>query len=125
MKKVKFQSTPNPSFSTPVDQLLPNTEGRKNFLRKVENFKCENCGEEVVGNGYTDHCPKCLWGKHVDEEIPGDRASECRGLMKPIEVAYLSGKFKIHYRCSKCRHEFWVWAAEGDNKDLLMELVRG
>lgn len=115
MKNNKYQSSPNPSF---------NTEGRKNFLRKKENFKCENCGEEVKGNGYTDHCPKCLWGKHVDEEIPGDRASECRALMKPIEISYLSGKFKIRYRCSKCRHEFWVWAAEEDNREELMELMR-
>lgn len=96
----------------------------KNFIRKKEDFKCENCGYEVVGNGYTDHCPRCLWGKHVDEEIPGDRASDCKALMKPIEVSYLSGKFKIHYKCTGCRHDFWVWAAQEDDREELMELMR-
>lgn len=95
----------------------------KNFKKVKENFVCGNCGFEVTGDGYTDHCPKCLWGKHVDEEIPGDRASECKSLMKPVETIYLGGIFKIHYRCSKCRHEFWVREGEGDDRNLLMELM--
>lgn len=95
----------------------------KNFIRKKENFRCENCGFEVAGDGYTDHCPKCLFGKHVDEEIPGDRASECGGLMKPIESAYVSGQFKIYYKCTKCRHSFWVREGKGDDRGLLMELA--
>lgn len=102
---------------------LPLTGEAKNFKRKIEDFECGNCGEKVKGDGYTDHCPKCLWGKHVDREIPGDRASECRGLMKPTEVAYLSGKFKIHYKCTKCRHEFWVRNSENDDRGLLVELA--
>lgn len=95
----------------------------KNFIKRKENFVCENCGEKVVGDGYTDHCPRCLWGKHVDRDVPGDRMSDCGGLMKPIETNYLAGKFKIHYKCSRCRHTFWVKAVEVDNKELLMELM--
>ncbi|HBP51590.1 TPA: hypothetical protein DD455_04650 [Candidatus Shapirobacteria bacterium] len=95
----------------------------RNFIKKKENFKCENCGFEVSGDGYTDHCPKCLWGKHVDEEIPGDRASECGGLMKAVESTYVSGRYKIHYRCGICRHEFWVREGEDDDRTLLMELM--
>ena len=55
------------------------------FNRKKENFVCENCGEKVEGNGYTNHCPNCLWSKHVDIN-PGDRAETCHGLLKPIAV---------------------------------------
>lgn len=95
----------------------------KNFIKKKEDFGCGNCGEKVCGDGYTDHCPKCLWGKHVDEEIPGDRASECRALMKPIETNYQGGKFKIHYKCTGCSHEFWVRENEGDNRELLIGLM--
>lgn len=95
----------------------------KNFIRKKENFECENCGEKVVGDGYTDHCPKCLWGKHVDKEVPGDRASECRGLMEPIRVLYEKGNYKILFRCTKCSHEFKVRCGENDDKEKLMELV--
>jgi len=94
----------------------------------VEDFICEVCGEKVVGNGTTDHCPNCLWGKHVDELIPGDRASKGRGLMRPEAAEYRNDSFRIFYKCEKCNHEFWVKAAEdnrgkNDNRELLLELV--
>jgi ribosomal protein L37AE/L43A len=96
----------------------------KNFIRKKENFKCEKCGFGVAGNGYTDHCPKCLWGKHVDREIPGDRESDCRGLMEPVRVLYEKGEYKIIYKCTKCNHEFRVRAGEGDDQEELLKLVK-
>lgn len=95
----------------------------KNFIRVKQDFVCENCGEEVVGDGYTDHCPKCLWGKHVDEEIPGDRASGCKGLMEPVRVEYEKGNYRVYHKCTKCRHEFRVWAAEGDEREALLGLL--
>ena len=95
----------------------------KNFIRKKEDFVCGNCGQTVVGNGYTDHCPKCLWGKHVDEEIPGDRASDCGGLMEPIGVEYKAGEFRLHHKCTKCRHDFWVKTVETDDRELLIKLA--
>ena len=95
----------------------------RNFKRVKEDFVCGNCGEKVTGDGYTDHCPKCLWGKHVDEEIPGDRASECKGLMEPILAEFKNLKFKIKYKCTKCRHEFWVREGKGDNRELLVQMV--
>jgi hypothetical protein len=115
MKNFKLKSFPDPSLSK---------EGRKNFMRKVEDFKCEQCGFEVVGDGYTDHCPVCLWGKHVDFEIPGDRLSDCKGLMKPVraEVKISDVRFQIKYKCTKCRHEFWVRQGQCDDRDKLMEL---
>jgi rubrerythrin len=94
----------------------------KNFIKKKEDFMCGNCGYRVVGDGYTDHCPKCLWGKHVDEEIPGDRASECKGLMEPIRAVYQKDKFRIVYKCQKCRHEFEVREGKGDSRDKLVEM---
>jgi len=53
------------------------------FKKRKEDFFCENCGENVSGDGFTNHCPKCLWSKHVDV-FPGDRKGSCNGLMKPI-----------------------------------------
>ena len=55
----------------------------KKFQRTIEDFTCEQCNFAVKGNGYTNHCPKCLWSKHVDVN-PGDRAATCGGLMEPI-----------------------------------------
>ena len=75
-----------------------------NFKKNTEDFFCDKCGFEVVGDGYTNHCPKCLWSKHVDVR-PGDRAEECRGLMEPIDVIFDRGQYSLVHRCKKCGYE--------------------
>lgn len=97
----------------------------KNFIRVKQDFVCGNCGENVIGNGYTDHCPKCLWGKHVDEEIPGDRISDCGGLMEPqsSQFSISNLQFTIKYKCTKCRHVFNVRQGKDDDRELLMGLI--
>jgi len=78
--------------------------------RKIENtgFDCANCGANVLplNNGsYRNHCPFCLYSIHVDN-VPGDRASECLGLLKPIGVRNHSKKgWQIIHRCLKCKME--------------------
>jgi len=94
----------------------------KRFQKKVENFICEHCGVFVKGTGYTDHCPKCLWSKHVDIN-PGDRKSECSGMMEPIGVEVESGKYIIHYRCEKCGYQYRVKSAPGDNLNKIVKLA--
>lgn len=71
------------------------------FIRTKEDFICEHCGVEVKGNGYTNHCPKCLWAKHVDVE-PGDRAEKCGGMMEPIGVEMIGGDFTVTHACTAC-----------------------
>ena len=73
----------------------------KKFSRKTEDFVCQNCGTEVQGNGYTNHCPKCLYSKHVDIN-PGDRAADCGGLMEPIDLELKEGQYIIIQRCREC-----------------------
>lgn len=78
--------------------------------RKEENtgFICKNCGKQVLpltDGSYRNHCPFCLCSLHVDE-LPGDRASQCGGLMQPIAIIYNSKKgFQIVHRCSNCGFE--------------------
>jgi hypothetical protein len=55
----------------------------------------------VVGNGYTNHCPRCLWSQHVDVH-PGDRASPCRAPMRPIGVDYARDEFVVVHQCARC-----------------------
>lgn len=95
----------------------------RNFIRKRENFVCEKCGTKVAGDGYTDHCPECLWGRHVDEKIPGDRRSECGGLMRPVKTVYEKGKFRIFYKCENCGHEFEVREGKADDRGKLLKLA--
>lgn len=71
------------------------------FVKNVEDFVCGHCGARVQGTGYTNHCPKCLWSKHVDIE-PGDRREECGGMMEPIALEGTTPKYRIVHKCEKC-----------------------
>lgn len=95
----------------------------KKFKRTIENFVCENCGKEVIGNGYTNHCPNCLYSKHVDIN-PGDRMSTCGGLMKPIEIQQKNGEFIILHRCEKCGFERKNKVVDGDNFDEIIKIMK-
>jgi rubrerythrin len=73
----------------------------KLFQRRKENFVCGNCGFKVIGTGYTNHCPKCLYSKHVDVN-PGDRMEACQGLMQPLSIEQNHGEYMIIHKCVKC-----------------------
>ncbi len=93
----------------------------KRFQKRKEDFVCANCGAFVIGNGYTDHCPNCLYSKHVDIN-PGDRRANCGGLMEPIGLEVKNGAYRIKYRCLKCGYRHWVKAAANDNRQALIKL---
>jgi RNHCP domain len=73
----------------------------RKFQRTVENFVCEHCGRAVIGDGYTNHCPDCLYSKHVDI-APGDRAADCGGLMRPIGSELKGGAYFVLQECGRC-----------------------
>ena len=95
----------------------------KNFTMKDEKFICENCNKEVNPLGYTarDHCPYCLYSKHVDIN-PGDRANTCKGLLKPIGIEKFKDTYKIIYKCESCNQLHRNIMAKDDNMDLIIEL---
>ncbi|MBI5457194.1 RNHCP domain-containing protein [Candidatus Kaiserbacteria bacterium] len=84
------------------------------FKRTVEDFTCEHCGTYVKGDGYTNHCPKCLWSKHLDVE-PGDRAAVCGGMMEPIALEGTTPKYRIIQRCLRCKVERPIGISKGDD----------
>ncbi|MDR2902821.1 MAG: RNHCP domain-containing protein [Lactobacillales bacterium] len=93
----------------------------KKFKRTIENFVCAVCGREVVGDGYTNHCPHCLHSKHVDIN-PGDRASPCHGIMKPIGLEIKNGDYYIIQRCQKCGHTRPNKRSEKDSFETLLKI---
>jgi len=93
------------------------------FQKRVEDFVCENCGVKVVGNGYTNHCPRCLFSKHVDIN-PGDRVARCGGMMEPMRVESRSGEFIIIHRCQKCGYEKPNRADKDDDLDAYFDHLR-
>lgn len=93
----------------------------KRFSRTIEDFTCANCGAAVKGGGYTNHCPRCLWSRDVDVN-PGDRKSECKGMMRPVSATQKSGEWIIVHRCEKCGKERRQRAAKDDDTDKLIKL---
>jgi ribosomal protein L37E len=95
----------------------------KKFQRRRENFVCERCGMSVVGDGYTDHCPACLWGKHVDI-FPGDRLEECHGLLKPIAFVQKKSSGVLEYQCQRCGEAMNNRLGDSDSRETLVTLAK-
>ena len=93
------------------------------FTRKIEDFICGHCGREVKGDGYTNHCPYCLWSKHVDID-PGDRAAECDGLMKPIDIYLQNQRWVVVHRCEDCNYKSKNKIDIDDDFDEIIKLER-
>ena len=98
------------------------SEGKR-FRRTREDFECLACGESVRGDGYTNHCPRCLTSRHVDV-TPGDRAASCGGIMHPVTVRRDGKKgLVILHRCEACGHESRNRAAPDDDSEELGRLL--
>jgi hypothetical protein len=95
----------------------------KGFTKTVEDFNCAHCGAVVRGNGYTNHCPHCLWSRHVDEN-PGDRAATCGGMMCPISVAPDGARFVITHRCEICGKVKRQRTSDNDDMDAIIALSK-
>lgn len=95
----------------------------KQFQRKIEDFTCNNCGFFVMGTGYTNHCPHCLYSRHVDIN-PGDRAAKCGGMMKPAGVIKNGNNYDIIHVCVKCGKTLKNKVDEFDNFDILIEISK-
>jgi len=93
----------------------------RQFQRTIEDFTCEHCGQFVAGNGYTNHCPYCLWSKHVDIN-PGDRAAACGGLMQPVGVDQKNNEWILIHHCQRCGHEKRNRVAPKDDQAILAQI---
>lgn len=96
----------------------------KRFTEIDEEFVCSHCGRKVPKLGYScrNHCPYCLYSKHVDIN-PGDRAETCQGKLRPIGLEIDSKKgYVIIHKCEKCGKIRKNKAAKDDNMDLMIQL---
>jgi predicted RNA-binding Zn-ribbon protein involved in translation (DUF1610 family) len=89
------------------------------FRRTIEDFTCEQCGADNIGDGYTNHCRVCLYSKHVDIS-PGDRLAECGGLMAPVGAEIQGDRVKLLHRCLDCGHEHRCRTAASDDWDAIV-----
>jgi rubrerythrin len=94
----------------------------KKFTRTIEDFVCQHCGAKVKGTGYTNHCPNCLYSKHVDVN-PGDRTEICSGMMKPMAVEIKSGNYILVHQCQKCGLRKKNKTAPEDNFENILKII--
>lgn len=95
----------------------------KTFQKIIEDFTCENCGQKVKGNGYTNHCPACLFSKHLDES-PGDRLSLCGGQMVPVEIITRKQEHLVKHRCVVCRQEKINQLSPQDDFSAVLQIIK-
>ena len=107
------------------DSMMGKIERLLNSFTKIdEEFVCENCGRNVPKLGYTcrNHCPYCLYSKHLDIN-PGDRAESCHGILEPIGLETNSKKgYMIVFKCKKCGAIRKNKIAEDDNMKEIINL---
>jgi len=96
--------------------------GNQSFQKKKENFVCLQCGVLIVGDGYTNHCPRCLVSRHVDV-FPGDREALCGGRMDPVAYAKKNGEERILHRCVLWGHEKENRVHTEDDRDEIVRLI--
>jgi len=54
------------------------------------DFTCVHChnyvsaGQMLAGVHNRNHCPYCLWSRHLDQFKAGDRMAACKAAMQPI-----------------------------------------
>lgn len=121
----------------------------KNRFQKVKiqlknseekGFQCLNCGKEVfysplIGTAHRNHCPHCLWSKHVDFKKSGDRLAKCQGLMKPIGLTFKQeginkygvkkqGELMLIHQCVKCGKISINRLAGDDNEKMILKILK-
>jgi hypothetical protein len=105
--------------------------------RTQEGFKCCHCHTYVscepllAGVLNRNHCPYCLWSRHLDLEKPGDRLAACREKMEPVGLTLKKstrkygsglGELMVIHLCQECWKVSINRIAADDLADRLGEL---
>jgi hypothetical protein len=97
-----------------------NTTRHKQWGRQLseQEFICRHCHAWVYthplisGVQNRNHCPYCLWSRHIDQSLAGDRMSACKAIMQPIGLTMkrsynkygqaVEGELMLIHRCHEC-----------------------
>ncbi len=88
------------------------------FKDTFGEFRCIHCRHIISvdinfsGVNNRNHCPYCLWSRHLDWREAGDRLSACTGPMQPVGLAVKrtrkkygnekQGELMLVHRCVEC-----------------------
>ncbi len=82
-----------------------------------DGFRCAHCHSYVYTNQIIsgvvnrNHCPYCLWSRHLDLFQPGDRLAACMAIMQPIGLTFKKihkkygsqfGEMMLIHQCRDC-----------------------
>jgi RNHCP domain len=100
---------------------------KRSSSRTPSNFRCLHCRQDVIadapGTRHRNHCPGCLWSRHVDD-TPGDRDADCGSSMEPIAITVRgSGEWVLVHRCTGCGEVHLNRSAADDNPLLLVRIA--
>lgn len=126
----------NDSYERSEKFKRPRKNARKRPLNRLtrpprtehdQSFKCVHCkqfiGAPITGGRHRNHCPNCLWSRHVDDSHPGDRKSDCHAAMEPIgKIVRRNGEQVLLHRCRGCGKDDPNRIAADDSPLLLMRL---
>lgn len=111
----------------PLDEAPMRYPGRGKGHTLDQSFKCGHChkfiGPLPSGGHHRNHCPLCLYSRHVDDRRSGDRASACGSLMQPIGAFQRpNGEHVVVHLCLGCGFERFNRIAADDDFDLVLSL---
>lgn len=97
------------------------------YTQSEEVFKCRHCHRFVCplpyGGHHRNHCPFCLYSRHVDERKSGDRLSTCGASMEPAGYFQRpNGEYVVVHHCMGCDEERFNRIAADDDFDLVLAL---
>lgn len=106
--------------------------------RSEESFRCLHCRLDIICNPIIsgvqnrNHCPCCLWSRHLDFRVAGDRLSTCRAAMQPVGLTTKhnrnkyagdhKGELMIIHQCSRCKKLVINRIAADDSEEDLLAL---
>lgn len=101
------------------------------------DFVCKHCNNYVTtdpvmsGVNNRNHCPYCLWSRHMDFYEPGDRLAACKMEMRPIgltlkrskkKYGQQQGELMIIHQCVDCDKVSINRIAADDDNDTILEI---
>lgn len=109
--------------------------------QRTVGFNCVHCANQVQSDSglsgvqNRNHCPLCLWSRHVDLWQAGDRLCACKMPMQPIGLTFKKsrnrygtskGELMIIHQCQACQ-AFSInrIAADDDVQTLIVTMKSG
>lgn len=102
------------------------------------DFLCAHCLNHVSaaklfsGVNNRNHCPYCLWSRHMDLFEAGDRLSACKGSMRPVGLTHKRsrnkyatqaiGELMLVHQCVECETISINRIAADDVSDVILDV---